>query len=177
MKKATFTLIFSISFLSAEPFHFPPALNSNMEIEVVKSGDTVVIKNGPAWVFDRKAHDLFAASIEKGKVTDSLVTTFLNTSDTTAGKYQELMDRYETIDSIQKLVIDSIRILTFKTDSLLKVSTANTRKAIGQSFLVSGLLGGIAGFTIPRDKDLWVNGVSALGGTIVGTLINLIILR
>lgn len=177
MKKATIILIFSISSLSAEPLHFPPGLNSNIEIAEVKTGDTVVIKSGPVWVLDRKAHDLFAASIEKGKATDSLVSTYLNTSDTTASRYHELMDRYERIDSIQKLAIDSINSLTFKTDSLLKVSRGNTRRAVGQSFLVSALLGGIAGFTIPRDKELWVNAASAFSGALIGTLINFIILR
>lgn len=176
MKKAPLLWIFMISVAAAEPVHFPPGLK-NMEIAEIKSGDTVVIKKGPVWVLDKNAHDLFAASIKKQNTIDTLVDTLLNTTDSTLTKYHELINRYERIDSIQNVFIDSVKILTFKTDSLLNVSRANTTKAVGQSFLVSGLLGGIAGFTIPRDQKLWVNSVSAIGGALVGTLINFLILR
>jgi len=178
MKKIpVYLLIFVIKIAVSEPLHFPPGINNKMELAEVKSGDTVIIKSGPVWVLDKNAHDLFAASIKKQNTIDTLIDEHLNSVDSALIMYHDLIRQYEKIDSIQNFVIDSVRILTFKTDSLLTRSRENTHKAIGQSFLVSGLLGGIAGFTIPRDQKLWVNSVSALSGAAIGILINYIILR
>lgn len=170
-------LLFLVSMTVAEPMQFPPGLNKKMEFAELKTGDTVIIKTGPAWLLDKKAHDLFAASIRKQSTIDTLVNAHLNTADSTFTKYHELIKKYEKIDSIQNFIFDSIKTITFKTDSLLTRSRENTNKALGQSYLVSGLLGGIAGFTIPRDQKLWVNGLSAIGGTLAGILVNRIIMK
>lgn len=178
MKKVSaIILLLLVSMTIAEPMQFPPGLNKKMEFAELKTDDTVIIKTGPVWLLDKNAHDLFAASIKKQNTIDTLVNAHLNTVDSTFTKYHELIKKYEKIDSLQNFIFDSIKTITFKTDSLLTRSRENTNKALGQSYLVSGLLGGIAGFTIPRDQKLWVNGLSAIGGTLAGILVNRIIMK
>lgn len=161
---------------SAKPLLFPNGIGQ-IELAEVKTGDTVVITTGPVWVMDKKAHDLSAAGIKKQKLLDSLILLHQSAVDSILPMYRNLMKHYEKIDSLQNFFIDSVNVINTRTDSLLTRSINNTRKAVKQSYFVSAILGGIAGFTIPGDQKYWVKGVSGLGGAAIGMFINHIIFR
>lgn len=145
---------------------------------LLRNGDVATINMDSSWLFSKGAYMRLGAFKEWN---DSILVTQRNTIrlyELQQKKVDSLLQQYRAMDSIQTRSFDSLLTLNSKLDSVLTRSIANTEKSLDvaqrlkwQSYLMSTLLGAVAGYTI---QDKWYG---ALAGAGSGFLLNCTIMK